>query len=137
MGVRRWARWRCPRERDEIRSDGAATPPPDFDLHTALDSITLFGDLGPRRLLFSHYGPVDDVAATLERSAEELRIWVDLTKQAHAEGLDLDHAVAMVEARTRERYTALDSEANSTRLEVLSGAPSNVAGILHSLSRHA
>ncbi len=112
-----------------------ATPPPDFDLHTALDSITLFGDLGPRRLLFSHYGPVDDVAATLERSAEELRIWVDLTKQAHAEGLDLDHAVAMVEARTRERYTALDSEANSTRLEVLSGAPSNVAGILHWLGK--
>ncbi|HEY9522272.1 MAG TPA: MBL fold metallo-hydrolase [Thermopolyspora sp.] len=112
-----------------------ATPPPDFDLRTALDSIALFGALGPRRLLFSHYGPVDDVTTTLERSAEELRVWVDLTKQAHAEGLDLDHAVAMVEARTRERYATVDGEAASTRLEVLSGAPSNVAGILHWLGK--
>ncbi|GGM95487.1 MBL fold hydrolase [Thermopolyspora flexuosa] len=114
-----------------------ATPPPDFDLQTALNSIKLFGDLGPQRLLFSHYGPVDDVTATLERSAEELRVWVDVTKQAHAEGLDLDHAVAMVRDRTRERYAALSTDDPETaeRFELLSGAPSNVAGILHWLNK--
>ncbi|GAA2806762.1 hypothetical protein GCM10020219_093170 [Nonomuraea dietziae] len=53
-----------------------ATPPPDFDLQTALDSIALFQALGPQRLLFSHYGPVGAVQETLERSAEELRVWV-------------------------------------------------------------
>jgi glyoxylase-like metal-dependent hydrolase (beta-lactamase superfamily II) len=114
-----------------------ATPPPDFDLQTALNSIKLFGDLGPQRLLFSHYGPVDDVTATLERSAEELRVWVDATKQAHAEGLDLDHAVAMVRDRTKERYAALaaDDPETAERFELLSGAPSNVAGILHWLNK--
>ncbi len=113
-----------------------ATPPPDFDLRTALDSIALFGALGPQRLLFSHYGPVTDVAATLERSAEELRIWVDLTKQAHAEGMDLDHAVAMVRERTRERYAALRADPETVeQFELLSGAQSNVAGILHWLDR--
>ncbi|GAA3160707.1 MBL fold metallo-hydrolase [Planomonospora alba] len=113
-----------------------ATPPPDFDLRTALDSIALFEALGPQRLLFSHYGPVTDVAGTLERSAEELRIWVDLTRQAHAEGMDLDHAVAMVRERTRERYAALEADdATAEQFELLSGAPSNVAGIMHWLDR--
>lgn len=113
-----------------------ATPPPDFDLKTALDSIALFDALGPQRLLFSHYGPVGDVKETLERSAEELRVWVDLTKQAHSEGLDLDHAVAMVRDRTRERYAALTADADTAeRFELLSGAPSNVAGILHWLNK--
>ncbi|MEU7897863.1 MBL fold metallo-hydrolase [Nonomuraea sp. NPDC049152] len=114
-----------------------ATPPPDFDLQTALDSIALFQALGPQRLLFSHYGPVGAVQETLERSAEELRIWVDLTKQAHEQGMDLDHAVAMVRDRTRERYTALKSDDDETaeHFELLSGAPSNVAGILHWLNK--
>ncbi|NUW41589.1 MBL fold metallo-hydrolase [Nonomuraea rhodomycinica] len=113
-----------------------ATPPPDFDLDTALNSIALFKALGPQRLLFSHYGPVDAVEDTLERSAEELRIWVDLTRQAHAEGMDLDHAVAMVRDRTKERYAALEMEGEAAeQFELLSGAPSNVAGILHWLNR--
>jgi len=113
-----------------------ASPPPDFDLEVALRSIDLFGALGPQRLLFSHYGPVDDVPATLERSAEELRVWVDLTKQARAEGLDLDHAVAMVRDRTRERYAALQTDtATAERFELLSGAQSNVGGIMHWLDR--
>ncbi|MFG1864910.1 MBL fold metallo-hydrolase [Microbispora bryophytorum] len=113
-----------------------ATPPPDFDLDVALDSIGLFAALKPQRLLFSHYGPVEDVPSTLERSAEELRIWVDLTRRARDEGLDLDHAVAMVRDRTRERYAALRAdEATAEQFELLSGAPSNVAGIMHWLDR--
>ncbi|WP_433500927.1 MBL fold metallo-hydrolase [Sphaerimonospora sp. CA-214678] len=113
-----------------------ATPPPDFDLDIALDSIALFQALGPQRLLFSHYGPVDEVTEILERSAEELRVWVDLTRQARTEGLDLDHAVAMVRDRTRERYTALrNDDPTAEQFELLSGAPSNVAGILHWLDR--
>ena len=108
-----------------------ATPPPDFDLQTALDSIALFEALGPQRLLFSHYGPVTDVEEILGRSAEELRLWVDLTRQARAQAMDLDHAVAMVRERTRDRYAALKAdEATAEQFELLSGAPSNVAGIL-------
>jgi glyoxylase-like metal-dependent hydrolase (beta-lactamase superfamily II) len=115
-----------------------ATPPPDFDLGIALESLALFEALGPQRLLFSHYGPVGDVTQTLERSAEELRVWVDLTRQARSAGLDLDHAVAMVRDRTRERYAALRAdEATAEQFELLSGAPSNVAGIMHWLDRTA
>src|SRR5439155_9030557 len=46
-----------------------ATPPPDFDMATALASIRKFAALRPARLMFSHYGPVGQVSETLDRSA--------------------------------------------------------------------
>jgi glyoxylase-like metal-dependent hydrolase (beta-lactamase superfamily II) len=111
-----------------------ATPPPDFDLETALSSLRTFTALAPSRLLFSHYGPVSDVPATLERSAEELNLWVEYTRAARSAGLDLDHAVAMVAERTRDRYKAFAADADpelTARFERISGAEANVAGIMH------
>jgi glyoxylase-like metal-dependent hydrolase (beta-lactamase superfamily II) len=115
-----------------------ATPPPDFDLSAALASLDLFAALAPSRLLFSHYGPVADVPATLERSAEEIQIWVEHTRSARDAGLDLDHAVAMVEERTRSRYQALLPDADpeiATKFGRISGAAANVSGILHWLDK--
>ncbi|MFF5259422.1 MBL fold metallo-hydrolase [Actinomadura viridis] len=117
-----------------------ATPPPDFDLDSALDSLRRFRELGPQRLLFAHYGPVTEVEETLERSAEELRVWVDAVRDARDEGLDLDHAVAMVRDRTRDRYVVLQEGTDpelTEKYELLSSAASNVAGIMHALDRHA
>lgn len=111
-----------------------ATPPPDFDLETALGSLRTFTALRPSRLLFSHFGPVDDVGQTLERSAEEIRLWVEATMQAREAGLDLDHAVAMVHERTRQRYAMLAADADpavAARFEQVSGTAANVAGIMH------
>ncbi|GLW66294.1 MBL fold hydrolase [Actinomadura rubrobrunea] len=122
----------------ETKDVRPATPPPDFDLDTALDSLRKFQALGPQRLLFAHYGPVSDVTDTLERSAEELRIWVDAVRDAHGQGLDLDHAVAMVRDRTKERYAITRDDADpelAAKYEVLSSTESNVAGIMHSLSK--
>ena len=84
-----------------------STPPPDFDLVKALDSLEKFRALQPTRLLFSHFGPVDAVDDTLDRSAEELRLWVDLVRDARASALDLDHAVTMVREKTADRYADL------------------------------
>ncbi|HEY8480143.1 MAG TPA: MBL fold metallo-hydrolase [Spirillospora sp.] len=117
-----------------------ATPPPDFDLDTALASLKKFRSLNPERLLFAHYGPVADVNDTLERSAEELRVWVDAVRDAKDEGLDLDHAVAMVVERTKDRYaiTADDADPELTaKYEILNSAESNVAGIMHALGGNA
>ncbi|REF01195.1 MBL fold metallo-hydrolase [Thermomonospora umbrina] len=117
-----------------------ATPPPDFDLDTALASLDKFQALRAQRLLFAHYGPVDAVSDTLERSAEELRIWVDAVRDARDQGLDLDHAVAAVQERTLGRYKAYGPDADpelAEKYEMLNGAASNVAGIIHSLDKHA
>lgn len=117
-----------------------ATPPPDFDLDTALASLRIFAGLRPARLLFSHYGPVGDVELTLERSADEIRVWVEQTMAARRSGLDLDHAVAMVAERTRDRYAYLAEDADPdlvAKYDRVSGTPANVAGILHWLDKSA
>ncbi|RFS84084.1 MBL fold metallo-hydrolase [Actinomadura spongiicola] len=117
-----------------------STPPPDFDLDTALASLERFRSLGPQRLLFAHYGPVAEVEGTLERSAEELRVWVDTVRDAKDRGLDLDHAVAMVVERTKDRYAVLSDDADpdvAAKHEMLNSVESNVAGILHALDRGA
>jgi glyoxylase-like metal-dependent hydrolase (beta-lactamase superfamily II) len=114
-----------------------ATPPPDFDLDRALGSLRKFGTLRPTRLLFSHYGPVNAADETLRRSAEEMLVWVDETRRARGTGAGLDHAVAMVAERTRQRYAAFRDDGNqaAARLERLSGTPGNVAGIMHWLDK--
>lgn len=115
-----------------------ATPPPDFDLEVALASVRKFVSLQPTRLLFSHYGPVSAVAETLDRSAEEITVWVEETRAARAAGLDLDHAVAMVRDRTKARYSAFNPGADpaiARKFDRVSGAASNVAGIMYWLDK--
>ncbi|HTW02822.1 MAG TPA: MBL fold metallo-hydrolase [Streptosporangiaceae bacterium] len=114
-----------------------ATPPPDFDLATALASLRTFAALAPARLLFSHYGPVAAVQETLDRAAEEINVWVDETRRARGQGLDLDHAAAMVAERTRERYAVLRDGADpelAATIDRTSSAAANVAGISHWLN---
>jgi glyoxylase-like metal-dependent hydrolase (beta-lactamase superfamily II) len=115
-----------------------ATPPPDFDLGTALASLRTFAGLQPARLLFSHYGPVTPVSETLDRSAEEITVWVEETRQARTAGLDLDHAVAMVRERTKERYAAFNPDVDpaiAEKFDRVSGAAANVGGIMHWLNK--
>jgi len=115
-----------------------ATPPPDFDLEIALESLRMFAALAPSRLLFSHYGPVEAVPEALERSAEEIRLWVEETRRARRAGLDLDHAVAMVAERTRDRYAIFQPGADAelaAKYNRVAGAESNVSGILRWLDK--
>jgi glyoxylase-like metal-dependent hydrolase (beta-lactamase superfamily II) len=113
-----------------------ATPPPDFDLETALASVRRFAALQPSRLLFSHYGPVGRVGEILDRSAEEIIVWVEETRRARqvlGPGLDLDHAVAMVRDRTMDRYAAMAPDADpalAEKFERESSAAGNVEGIM-------
>ncbi len=115
-----------------------ATPPPDFDLDVALTSLRTFAALQPTRLLFSHFGPVTAVDDALDRSAAEISIWVDETRRARKAGMDLDHAVAMVAERTRQRYRVLAEDADpeiAAKYDRISGAQANVAGIMHWLDQ--
>ena len=112
------------------------TPPPDFDLELAVASLRRMRDLGAARLLFSHYGPITKVSDSLERAEEEIRVWVDAVRDARRDGagrgaeFDLDHAVAMVRERVKDRYARLaDRPEQAARFEGLSSAEANVTGI--------
>jgi glyoxylase-like metal-dependent hydrolase (beta-lactamase superfamily II) len=107
-----------------------STPPPDFDLDRALESLRHFADLGPQRLLFSHFGPVAHVGSALEEAAEELRDWVDAVRETRADALDLDHAVTMLRERTAERYGRLYTDpALDEKFELLNSTAANINGI--------
>lgn len=113
-----------------------ATPPPDFDLDAAIASIEMFRAMRPRRLLFSHFGPVEHVDEILDRSIEELRRWVEMVRDARADGLDLDHAVDAVRRRTADRYAAIRSDpALDEKFERLNSFAANIAGINRWLDR--
>jgi glyoxylase-like metal-dependent hydrolase (beta-lactamase superfamily II) len=107
-----------------------STPPPDFDLETALRSLRHFADLAPQRLLFSHFGPVSHVGSALEEAAEELRDWVDAVRETRADALDLDHAVTMLRERTAQRYGRLYTDPElDEKFELLSSTAANINGI--------
>jgi glyoxylase-like metal-dependent hydrolase (beta-lactamase superfamily II) len=113
-----------------------STPPPDFDLDLAIDSLHRFRDVAPTRLLFSHFGPVETVAESLGRAEEELRLWVELVRETRANALDLDHAVQRVTEKTAERYAAyLENDAVLRKFEHLNATAANIVGINRWLDR--
>lgn len=107
-----------------------ATPPPDFDLGLALSSLRRMADARADRLLFSHFGPVTDIDATLAMSEAELHYWVEDVSSAYSSGMDIDHAVAMVKERDVARHP--DFYANSAvqeKFEELSSLRAQVDGV--------
>ncbi len=107
-----------------------ATPPPDFDLELALDSLRRMRDAAPTRLLFSHFGPVTDVDLVFDQSEEELRYWVEQVSQAYHAGMDLEHAIAMVKEKDRERHPDFYADTErATKFEELSSTGAQVSGI--------
>jgi glyoxylase-like metal-dependent hydrolase (beta-lactamase superfamily II) len=115
----------------ETRDVRPATPPPDFDLDLTLRSLQAMREVGPTRLLFSHFGPVTDIDETLDASVDELHAWVDAVRQARMVSPDVDHAVAMVRERDRERHARLYADPELlAKQEELSGTRGNVAGIM-------
>ena len=113
-----------------------ATPPPDFDLDQATETLRRFRSLDAQRLVFTHYGPVSPVGATLDRAEEELGRWVGLVRESRAAGLDLEHSVAFLVERTAERYAAFYADdAVRAKFEELSATAANIAGINRWLDR--
>ena len=107
-----------------------ATPPPDFDLELALDSLRRMRDARPTRLLFSHFGPVTDVELVFDQSEEELRYWDEQVSTAYHAGMDLEHAIAMVKEKDMQRHPDFyaDNE-RATKFEELSSTGAQVSGI--------
>lgn len=52
-----------------------AVPPPDLDLELLFDSLERMARLGPRRLLYSHFGPVEGGPALLDDYRRSVNEW--------------------------------------------------------------
>lgn len=107
-----------------------ATAPPEFDFALAQQTLARFRERAPSRLLFSHYGPVVDVADILARSEDELERLIADVRESREHGHDLDHAVAMIVDRTNARLTALAAMPEvQERFAALNTTAANVVGV--------
>jgi glyoxylase-like metal-dependent hydrolase (beta-lactamase superfamily II) len=110
-----------------------ATPPADFDLAQALDSLGRFAQRSPTALALAHYGLLPgDPQTALAEAADVLRDWASVAEAAWRAGSD-------VEAALRLRYgPEIDAlpESERSRLEALNGLHSNAEGLKQWLARN-
>jgi glyoxylase-like metal-dependent hydrolase (beta-lactamase superfamily II) len=103
-----------------------ATPPADFDLAQALDSLKRYSDRSPSALALAHYGLLpDDPETALDQARDILQEWADIASAAWHSGRDVEEAL-------RERFggelDALPAEERQ-RIETLNGIHSNAEGL--------
>src|SRR6202035_5197783 len=66
-----------------------ATPPPDFDLDQAVNSLHRFAQRHPTGLALAHYGLVGDAEPVLVEAEQTLRAWAEVAEQAWKSGRDI------------------------------------------------
>ncbi len=103
-----------------------ATPPPDFDLEAAVDSLHRFAARRPTALALAHYGVVPaEPAELLEEAEATLRRWAEVAEAAWKRGDDV--AAALTEAFADD--LAATDDAGRERVETLNGIHSNADGL--------
>ncbi len=111
-----------------------ATPPPDFDLEQALESLRKFAEHEPSGIALAHYGlvplPPQDLLA---EAAGTLSAWAEVATKAWREGTDIAGALG-------ERFSgdvAGIAPKHREKLETLNGIHSNAAGLKRWLEQKA
>jgi glyoxylase-like metal-dependent hydrolase (beta-lactamase superfamily II) len=102
-----------------------ATPPADFDLDQALNSLRKFVDRRPRGVALAHYGLLTNPTELLAEAEVVLRRWADVALAAWREGRDIDEAL---ETRFGHEMDGADPIARQ-RHETLNGIHANAAGL--------
>ena len=102
-----------------------ATPPPDFDLDLALQSLLRFAARRPAGLALAHYGVTPgDPLDLLAEAASTLQGWAAVAEAAFRDGRDI---AAALEAAFAHELEAVDPEAREIA-ETLNGVHANAAG---------
>ena len=101
-----------------------ATPPPDFDLDQAINSLHRFAAVQPSGIALAHYGLLPDPSGLLEEAESTLRSWASVAEQAWRAGQDI--AVALELAFTNDLLSVAPDQRE--KLETLNGVHSNAAG---------
>ncbi len=107
-----------------------STPPPDFDLDSALHSLHRFSERRPTALALAHYGVLDDPSDVLDEADGTLREWVDVAESAFRKGEDIAAALDTAFASDLDGVP----EEHREKLDVMNGVHSNAAGLRRWLS---
>ena len=124
----------------DVRILRPATPPPEFDLELAVHSIGRVVEREPSRLLFSHFGPADDVTELCRLAVQRIEGWADIVEHALAETRDVVDVVRILKERTAAEMAAgsgLTSAEVQDRFEVLSSYEMNALGLMRYLTKRS
>ena len=109
-----------------------ATPPPDFDLDLALESLRKFRERRPSGVALAHYGLLPNPLDMLEEAQGILRRWAEVAEAAWREGQDIATAL---DTAFGDELKGTD-RAQREKLETLNGIHSNAAGFRRWLETH-
>jgi glyoxylase-like metal-dependent hydrolase (beta-lactamase superfamily II) len=118
-----------------------ATPPPEFHLEKAVESIVRIKSLGASALWLTHFSRHDDggggsVGAVCEEAADGLRRWASWVQAARSVGAnDVDSASAYVAKRARAELESKLSPEAADRVENTTSTRMNTWGYLRYLER--
>ena len=124
----------------DVRILRPATPPPEFDLELAVHSIGRVVEREPSRLLFSHFGPADNVTELCRLAVQRIEGWADIVEHALAETRDVVDVVRILKERTAVEMAAgsgLTSAEVQDRFEVLSSYEMNALGLMRYLTKRS
>ena len=109
-----------------------ATPPPDFDVEAAVASIRVARDLEPPAVLFSHFGPREDVRLVCDLAIERTKRWASIVEDALRRTDDLDEVARILMERTLDEIEADDRRPKSIddRYDLLTTYRTNAAGLV-------
>lgn len=107
-----------------------ATPPPDIDVELSVESIEKMKARTPSRLMFSHYGPFDEVEELFTLAVSRLRKWAGIVRDAMKETEEIDRIAQILRERTAPEFTETVQDADVERYEVLSSMEMNAAGLV-------
>jgi glyoxylase-like metal-dependent hydrolase (beta-lactamase superfamily II) len=120
----------------DVRILRPATAPPEFDLEQAVADIRRLQGIGPSRILFSHFGPAEEVEHLTNLAIKRLRRWTSVVETAAAQTQDVQEVVRMLREGTAAELNPAGTErmeAISDRYELLSSYEMNARGILRYL----
>jgi glyoxylase-like metal-dependent hydrolase (beta-lactamase superfamily II) len=122
----------------DVRILRPATPPPEFDLELAVESIERVAERRPSRLLFSHFGPTEEVTDICRLATQRIKGWADIVDQALTKTEDVVEVVRILRERTAEERgpaAGTEYEAVQDRYEVLSSYEMNALGLMRYLKK--
>jgi glyoxylase-like metal-dependent hydrolase (beta-lactamase superfamily II) len=112
-----------------------ATPPPEFDLSLAVDSVERIRATDPSMILFSHFGPAPEVEELCDRAIDRLRRWAEVVEEALRRTSDLDQIVDHLRTSTAKDDVDPQDGMDSVRYEFLSSYEMNAKGLIRYLTR--